>query len=905
MIDAGAQMIVSGKLRALTLHATIVAGSSGTWIEFQHNNFTATVWPVDSGARPVAGGSVDFREGGNSPLWIESPEDIISTPDGVTGEVAVEAWNRTIKGAQITIGHGVKFSSTLKPKNAGNFTFRVNLMNGLARLWTGDLVGVPASVAPGDLQVPALTLKVAALEATGVGVVAANGVLDVTLTGLKGSGKEVLIPGPQLQWEMSDAAVSIHRADGRATEQPNMLSVEHASFRDLSIAKTGTALKSPSGSELFRGAAETTFAQLSEKERSAKSVWTTVSSAALSPMFPAGIGRMNWNESGQTSNLTVNGKFDTDRLQLGGIEVGQPLSFEFGPSSLASDIIIPVKADLPAAAGNISFLNGDQTIGIKGSLERFLIDGNLVIPPSDISTSRLDVARGKLLITVGSAISVSPVVVGAKPNFLDAKVTVANDTDISISKPKSVGTALLTTSVLLLSQPVLQIGDNGTANPATIDFKADGAATLRYDVASGKSTIVKAKLTASDIAFSLLVPLTLRASKSAASTFTMLKRISIEIDQLSMVKVEAADFEALNVNASLVQKVRPPGTTTGLAYAGRPSKALSVATAHAARISAGDVIIIGGWDIKGLDFAIGTDSSIDFGDGISVAHASVTLHADEIREIALSDRRFHEVQNGQLSAAGKLAVHSSGMSINDAVETTISLAITGPEDALNGEGSLKFGTFTGSLRSPIRIGFNCRGTGKLDVDMETNMLVAGGDFHARMSNGKLSADGAVGPITALMHSTARTGCDDPVTPHVIQAKGKYWTDGICNRGWEIYSCRWESPEIGYAYHIHLGVELLTATVTMTNPHLYLGSGSQIGVCNIGAVAISNVVLSGGYSPGIDTPYPGLDNIVNGLIQIGFEPAQTIAATAIGNEVGLVFSGVTTSAGNLFCIGKPL
>ena len=92
---------------------------------------------------------------------------------------------------------------------------------------------------------------------------------------------------------------------------------------------------------------------------------------------------------------------------------------------------------------------------------------------------------------------------------------------------------------------------------------------------------------------------------------------------------------------------------------------------------------------------------------------------------------------------------------------------------------------------------------------------------------------------------------------------------------------------------------------MTNPHMYLGSGGEIGLCNIGAVTISNVVLAGGYSPGIDTPYPGLDNIVNGLIQIGFEPAQSIAATAIGNGVGLVFSAVATTAGNLFCIGKPL
>jgi hypothetical protein len=908
MIDAGAQLIVSGKLRALTLHAVNFSGPSGNWIEFTHDNFTATVWPVDSGARPVAGGSVDFREGGNSPLWIESPEDVVATADGITGEVAVEAWNRTIKGAQITIGQGVTFSSTLKPEKQGNFTFRVNLMNGLARLWSGNLIGVSASSASGDLRVPALTLKAAKLEAAHIGIVATNGTLKVVLTGLKGTANEVSVPGPQLQWGMKDASLSIDQADGSATEQPSMLSVEHASFRALSIAKSETALKSTSGSELFKGTAETNFALLSETERSAKSIWITVTSAALLPIFPGGLGRMEWNESGQTSNLTVNGKLETDRLELGGIDIGQSLSFAFGPSSLASDISIPVKVDLPAAAGSISFLNGDQNIGIKGSLERLVIDGNLVITPSNIDASRLDVASGKLLITVGSAISVSPVVVGAKPNFLDAKISVENDTDISISKAKSVGTALVKTSVLLLSQPVMQIGDNGTTNPATIDFKAEGAATLKYDLASGKSIIAKAKLTASDIKFSLLGPapriLDLGGDRITDPTGT-LKQISIEIDQLSMLKVESAELEALNVNASMVQKMRPPGTTTGLVYSGTPSKPLNVDSAHATRISAGDAIILGGWQIKGLDFAIGNDASIDFGEGISVAHASVGLHADEIYEVALGDRRFHVVHNGHVFASGKLVVHSPAMSINDAVETIVDLTLAGPEDALNGEGSLKFGTFSGSLRSPISIGFDCRGSGKLDVDMETNLVVGGGDFHAKMANGKLSADGAVGPIAALAHSTGRTGCDSPVTKHVIQEQGKYWTDGICNKGFEIYRCRWESPEISYAYHIHLGIELLTASFVMTNPHFYFGSGSQVGVCNIGAVAITDVVVLGGYSPGIDSPYPGLDNIVNGLIQIGFEPVQSVAATALGTGVGWALSAITTPAGNLFCIGKPL
>src|SRR5262249_43857902 len=159
----------------------------------------------------------------------------------------------------------------------------------------------------------------------------------VTLMNLKGSAREVLVPGPQLQWKMNEANLTIDRADGRAIQQRDMLSVDHASFRKFSIAKTETILQSTSGSELFKGNAETNFAHLSETERSAKSAWTAGSSPVLAPMLPGGIGRMEWNESGQTASLTVKGKFDTDRLKLGGMDVGQPLSFEFGPANLTSD----------------------------------------------------------------------------------------------------------------------------------------------------------------------------------------------------------------------------------------------------------------------------------------------------------------------------------------------------------------------------------------------------------------------------------------------------------------------------------------------------------------------------------------------------------------------------------------
>jgi hypothetical protein len=369
--------------------------------------------------------------------------------------------------------------------------------------------------------------------------------------------------------------------------------------------------------------------------------------------------------------------------------------------------------------------------------------------------------------------------------------------------------------------------------------------------------------------------------------------------------VESAEIETLNINASHLAKTRPAGATTGLTYSGELDGPLTLAMARAARVSVGDVMVLGGIEIDSLDLSI-KKASVDLGGGISIANGSLALKIGQIREISLPDRRFKQVQDGQLSIRGNLALHSPAMSINDSVDTMIHLGLSGPEDALNGTGSWDFGKFTGNARSRLGIKFNCRDTGQLDVDMETNIAVGGGSVHARMVKGSLSADGGIGPITAFAHSLdPNTGCDSPVEKHIVAEKGKYWTDGICNRGWQIYSCRWESPEVSYAYHVHLGVRLLSANLTMTNPHLYLSSRGEVSVCNLGAVLVMPLAQLGGYSPGIDSPYPGLDNIVNGIIQIGFEPFQSVLVTGLGTGIGWFVSSAASTAGNLLCIGKPL
>src|ERR1035437_64595 len=113
----------------------------------------------------------------------------------------------------------------------------------------------------------------------------------------------------------------------------------------------------------------------------------------------------------------------------------------------------------------------------------------------------------------------------------------------------------------------MKVGDNGTQNPATIDFKAEGMAKLRYDLGSSKATLVQAKLSATDINFSLLGPeprILDLAGDQISDPAGSIRHISVEIDQLSTTTGESAEIETLNINTSHLANTPPAGATTGL-----------------------------------------------------------------------------------------------------------------------------------------------------------------------------------------------------------------------------------------------------------------------------------------------------------------------------------------------------
>ena len=899
MLATGAHTVLSGRVRSLRLSGQIFNGPGGNRFQIDPGAMDLVLGRVDSGARPVIGGSINFR---GSQLWIGTTQTVLATPTAIKGELDIEAYNRTITAGHIALG-GLDFITDLAPARPSNVSVRLDLGTGKARLWAGKLTGLPKAAASGDLGLPFMRARGVVLKAARVDVTVSGGRGVVAFASLSGAAAGLSITNSPLIWNVSAPSVTLGKAEGAVDQSPDRLSVSDPELTGFAIPNASASLDSAGGESLFKGVVSATFSDLGHHQRSGASTWTSVSSPALSYLMPSGLSRVKWAEAGSDDAMTVSGSLDMPQLSLGGMQLTQPLSMSLQPTRLTSGLVIPVKVDLPSAKGSVSFLNGDQTIGIEGRLDRLSIDGRLFVAVPALSDSHFEAKAGKVNLSIGAAVSISPVIAGAKPNFLNAEITGSNLTDLSVAKAASTGIALLSTDVLLLSQPVFKVGDNGTDSQATVSLKANGSAKLQYDLATNKVGIAQAKLTADDVNFSLLGPgdkVVDLGGTLVTNPAGSLKQIAIEIDRLSPIQIETAQLSKLSLSSGKVSKTPPVGSTE-LGYAGTPSKPLTLNSAHATRVKIDDKIALSLFSLSVLDFGV-KDADVDFGSGVALAHAVLDLHAGEIVEAEVAGKTARQIQSLNVIVDGKLAVHTSGFSINDRVGAHVDLAVGGPEDALNGVGSIGLGAFAGDARSTLPIGFDCEGSHELDVDMETDVAFTGAKINARMRNGRLSGDAQVGPIVAATHTVGTgTGCNAPKIHHVVAKQGAWWTDGICSEGLKFYHCRWESPEISYTYHISLNVRNLTAPISLSNPRLYLHENGDVTICNTGAVVVGiPVIFAGGYSPGIDSNYPALDNIVNGIIQFTLEPAQSLAGSSLGNTAGWLVSTVATVDGNTFC-----
>lgn len=901
MKATGIDPIVSGRIEQLKLRALVINAPTGTRVQINQGAMEVTLSKVETGQRPVAGGSIDFK---GSKLWITTSRQLLSQTSEIDGEFEIEAWNRRIVGAQLLLPTGLSARTDLSPINQGNVTVRVDLKLGTGTLWKGDLAGKPSFQGPGDADFDSLRFTAADLSAARVEVVARQGGMNVLLKSVAGTASAAAIPGEKFTWSYTDPKFSIAELQATGSTVADGIALKRFDPRDVALTGKGT-LASAEGAPLISGDAAARFASLRADSVVGSSSWSRPASAVLEPIFASGaLNRVDLTLSGARASPVVGGSIDAQSIQAAGLGFASKQLITIPKQQVGVEWVIPILIDTPAASGSVTLTNGQQTVVLTGRLDRFYLKGRIVIPLPDIAETRLEIGKGDLRAGIGAAVSLSPFVAGTKPNFLDTSIAVTARTDLRVAN-KSQGEITLSAGALLLAQPVLKIGDNGTSQPASLDIKSTGAADFGYRLDTGKVELAKARLGVRDVTFSLLRPSPATIDINGdliTDPKVTLASLDIEIDRHAPVQVERASFRALSIGAALIE--RKSSGASGLGYSGKLSTPLTIASFDAAQVKIDDEVVIGFGSLRGFDLGI-SDANIDAGAGIRFENATIRLKADGVtRGIGAAPEKT-VIDNASLSVAGEFRVRTGDGSINGAVGSSLDLNATGAEDALDGKGHLHIGAFSGHANSSLVIKFDCEGTGQLDVPLEYNFAMGGADIDVTMTQGKPSGSANIAPIGVVLHTKGDAVCSNKPQKVVLAPAASGWTWGICTKVFppEAWRCKWEwrTPEVSFSYRIQLAIRFANLNAVLTNPRFFLNSDGSQHICNVGAITLIPGPIIGGYSPQIDTSLPAADRIVNAVLAASFEAPQSLLASSIVQSASWLVTAAGTGATQ--CIGN--
>lgn len=907
MAAAGVRTLLSGRMTALKLRALIFDGPSGNRVQINPGALKVTLSSVDAGEHRVAGGTLRLV---GSRLWVTSRKEMLSSRDGIKGILEVEAWDRPINGAKVTLPGGLQFVADVRPRGRGNLSINLDLGSDTASLQTGDLVGQldTAAASTGDALMNVLRLESATLSADFLGINAREGNAQVTLENISGKAASSRIPEWKLQWSAAASTLLAKSLQAPAAQGPNGLAVGAVILRKLVLSGESLQALGTSNQALASGTGTVTAELLSAERLDLKGNWPTPALTALAALFPNGkVAPFELGLSGTQASLKASLRLGASAMAIGGLEVQRPTTLASALTPIDTSLRLPIDVSVPAASGKVEFKDKNRDVALEASLEALKLRGTLVLSIDDLAQSRLEVPKAGFQLMVSSAVSVSPFLAGTRPNFASVRIDVSNATDLVAAKASS-GQLLLSTGVIVLGEPVFKVGEGGSKSPASLSLTSEGGVKLHYGLDDSKIGLAQGKFRVRDARFKLIGPAP-RVLDLNGDLLTdpelEIKELLLEVDKLGPVALERGRMDKLKVSAASLARLGKADQPNGIAYSGRVSQPLELDSLLAAQLKFDDEVVLGGLELQKLRFGL-AGASFGFGKDASLEHASVNLSVDNLRQLQTGSQKVNVFGNAAIAVDGKLRVHAQDFAVNDGVGTKLRLRASGPENKLSGNGSLELSAFTGHARSNLDIDFKCKNSDKLKVPIEFNIAMAGSSFSADLKEGVLSAEGQLAPFGFLVHTVGDgAGCNSPTEKLVVAPAQRGWTWGVCSKNIEVYRCKWEwsTPEISFAYNIRFDVKHLGAPVVMTNPRLFYRDG-KMAFCNVGVFTVGAVTFIGGYAPQIETPFGGDgEKLVNGIIAASFMAPQSLAGTAVLSGAGWLVSVVGTVGGNLKCIGK--
>jgi hypothetical protein len=899
----GAKLILAGRLESLTMEGAIFEPFSGDSTSFQIDSgkFSAALGAVESGARQVGGGTVDFR---GARLFLTNPNRLFATATSLTGVLQVEAWNRGIAGAVVALPEAPTMQLSFVPLDPDkeNPIFRVDLSNGSASLWRGRFRAIPTAQTFPRVRLGGIDLVDSQLRIASVDLEAREASVSISLGKTSGTAGSLTSVRGSITALVTSAKLEIGDVSSESSQGPDRFSVGRSVLHKIRIEGVELRLGSAKGDILVAGSGVAQFTELSEQTAVGSLTWSAPETPAVRFAFPRGsISQIALGITSGVGGHMLSGKVAASSLRVGDASIGQPFNVTFADVPAAPSVEIPIHLAAARTSGRFELgRNGEEGI-LEAALTEATLDGRIILDLADLAKTRLVVATGGLGLGLSATVSRRPFIAGGLPTFGQATVAVKNSRALDIGLEKSTGTIDFLPGVLVIAEPVLQVGEHGTAAKSTLQLRSEANARLRYDLASSQMRLAAGRFVLSDVKFALVDPSAAVdfGGVIASSPELSLKSLLVEVDEDANPRLERALLNDLVVGATHVAQPRDPANENSFEFSAALARPLEIRQAEAARAAMSDHLQLGLLTVRGLSVSA-RDGVAAFGGGVRVSDAGLDISVESIVVPQNGDPIF---TNARIGAQGKLDPGPT-LHLNNAPNVQVSLSVSGPAKAFNGNGSVAVEAFSGSHISPLEVGFECSGGAKLAVPMEFNYGVGGVNIEVTVADGVLEGRGGIGPLALVVHSTSGSECNGPGQKHVVVPAQEGWTNGVCVCciPTKFYSCQWKwsTPEVSFNYHFHAALRFAAGSIVFTNPMVTLGRRG-LNVCNVGLIDVRAPAIVGGISPQIDTPYSGADEIVNGILRATFEPAQTIVLSSVGNGVAWLATSIATPAGNLMCL----
>lgn len=897
---AGRPAFLAGRVEQLHLAGWIFEANNGSnRYHIDKGAFRAKLGRIEFGILPVSGGSSDLA---GSKLWIANSQPILIEPSGASGELEIEAWNRTIENAPLMV-NGVRIASvtlTATRQETENSVYRLNLKDKQAQLWSGQFASRPIDLTGEALALDNVALRNFKMTARSAKIRSVAGATTVNLIDVAGTAGQAGMPGKLASFGADQPTFNVSRVTADMTQSSQGFAAGNFAFHKLKFVADRGGIDSPSKAVLVQGAVAGTVERIAADGFQADLRFTSPQSTILTALTDAP-GTADVRISSTSDGVKVGGRLDTASLLFGKMLIEANQSVALTESTVSSGISnpileFPVSFAVPPASGTVKFLTEDHRVSLSGALKAFRLKGLLRIPLADIEASHLFVGAGGFDLAVGAAVFLEPVIAGVAPTLSTADLSIVNPTEVTVGKA-STGALETRVDAMILGEPLLKIGEDGKKAKASLQLKTRAGADLLFDLSTGRVLIGRADLVAEAAHFRFLDP---GAEIDLGGTRLVDPDLRFDLFEVSIVR--SADVETatarlanLKVGASRLYKPADPSRPTEMSYSSTVVSPVSLTEARAQKVNYEAMLSLEHLVIDNFSLAV-ANGDIRFGTDIRAVDASISLSARRIERLMVNGGEFVHLTAAHIAADGKLDAQQ-----NNRPRFTVELNAEGRADQLSGNGHISLGAFSGSKSGDLDIGFECDDGNKLKVPVEYNYGLGPTSLDLRADQGNFSASGSTGPLGIALHTTSGRECHGPTKTWVVIPEQSGWTWGFC--GFPPHRCKWSwrTPEVNFKYNIKLAVRAATATLFLSNP-IVLIKRDKVSPCNRGvAIMQPPPIFVGGYSPQIVSNYPGADRIINTLISASLEPAQSLLVTGILQTAGqIIEAGI--NIGQVTCYG---